>query len=108
MLHPANTTVPYTVRGILSSNEFYPSYEKAGQSADCLTQMSSVHALPNKNGGTPNTGLHLQDSTNPHFLYGETTRPMYMKGDVSHPNANTPTSQIHEGPPQGIYTPTSI
>lgn len=98
MLHP-NPTAPYTVRNLLGSTEFYPSYEKAGQS-DCLTQMSSIHGLAGKNGGNGNPSLHLQDSSNNYLYAGETTRPMYMKSDVpSHPN--TTTSTIHEAHPQG-------
>lgn len=100
MLHP-NPTAPYTVRSLLSTSEFYPSYEKPGQT-DCLTQMTTIPNLPHtKHGSTANPGLHLQENANL-FYGGETTRPMYMKSDVpSHPNGNNTTSQIHEGPPQG-------
>lgn len=100
MLHP-NPTAPYTVRSLLSSNEFYPSYEKPGQT-DCLTQMTTIPNLTHtKNGATANPGIHLHENANSNLFYGgETTRAMYMKNDV--PNGNNTTSQIHEGPPQGI------
>lgn len=85
MLH-TNPTAPYTVRNLLSTSEFYPSYEKAGQN-DCLTQMSSIHTLPGKSTISSNTSIQLQDGSNNYLYGGETTRPMYMKSDVqSHPN----------------------
>ena len=108
MLHQPNPTAPYTVRNLLGSNEYYtPSYKAAGQN-DCISQMTSIHSLPDKSGGTTTTGPFSHDSPTPNYLYGETTRTMYMKSDVNQPNSITTTSQIHEGPPQGIYIPTSI
>ncbi|EDO40355.1 predicted protein [Nematostella vectensis] len=105
MLHPTNPTAPFTVRNLLSLSEFHPNYKEAGQS-DCLTQMTSIHTMASKLEPSTTSGLHMHDSHNQSYLYGDTTRPMYMKSDSSQAaNSNTSTSQILDGSAQVSMDP---
>ena len=94
MLHSPNVTAPVTVRNLLNLPEYNPvSYKEAGP-VECLTHMTSVHVMPNKNEENANNGLPLHENHHPNFIYPETPRSMYLKNDVNH-HANLSGSHAH-------------
>lgn len=99
MLHSPNVTAPFTVRNLLNLSEFNPaSYKEAGP-VECLTHMTSIHVMPNKNEENTNNGLPLHDNHHPNFLYPEAPRSMHLKNEVNyHANLNGSHAQLLEPP----------
>ena len=90
MIHSPNVTAPFTVRNLLNLGFNPASYKEAGP-VECLTHMTSIHVMPNKNEENTNNGLPLHENQHPDFLYPETPRSMYLKADVSnHLNSSHP------------------